>query len=234
MTSLALTPHKFVLPQHVTVATTSTRCAQCNFTSRAKVHTSFVETVTEQQAHEMRPDVQARIEASTKEVLQQNIESLERASFTLLNNDLPSHDTMPEGYSDDGCASGTVSGSYGQPERPGYIGRLNDPEQEGVNRAALLRMGCSEAQAKELAGREFSALPKWLRDRIKKRFKAPQSEPTKLRPAAGQLAFYLDPHRFRPMMVQVKGAPDQPVPLFLTKKHGLEKSIAMVREGRSN
>lgn len=85
-----------------------------------------------------------------------------------------------------------------------YTTRLADQTQVTTNAKILIQFGCTKAQAAEFASREFKSLPKWLRDRIKYSMKPKQQEPRKLKPQPGELAFYVNPHRFPPMQrVQV-------------------------------
>lgn len=65
-----------------------------------------------------------------------------------------------------------------------------------VYRAALIAIGLTPVEADTFAGRKYSALPAWLRKRIKATAKSKQAEPRKLRPAEGELAFYINRNRF--------------------------------------
>lgn len=173
MTSMKLTPHLFVLPQHVTKATTSTRCAACGFTNRAKVHTDFKLATKMLRETTQGLGVADVVEHVIAEAQQKAVESIE-----------PPAPPKP-------LASYVTAGKLSSDQEALVV----------VNRQMLETIGCSKAQVKELAGRQWSALPNWVRTQLKRRFaKAKQEEPRKLHPAAGELAFYINPSRFRPML----------------------------------
>jgi hypothetical protein len=66
-----------------------------------------------------------------------------------------------------------------------------------VNRQLLLTAGLTKSEADMFAARSYAALPAWLRRKLKAIAKPnTQDKPRKLRPAAGELAFYLNPERF--------------------------------------
>lgn len=70
-------------------------------------------------------------------------------------------------------------------------------QQATVNRDLLALAGCSKAQITEFAPRKFSALPAWLRRRLKDMsLPSHQFQPRKLAPKEGELAFYVDKYRF--------------------------------------
>lgn len=77
-----------------------------------------------------------------------------------------------------------------------YQPSIENVETVSLNRSALITLGCDPAQAEAFANRKFSALPKWLRTRIKAASREKQAEPRKLNPKAGELAFYISPSRF--------------------------------------
>jgi hypothetical protein len=79
-----------------------------------------------------------------------------------------------------------------------YAPTINKPEQIDVNRSLLILAGCTSAQADNFANRTYTALPAWVRKGLKRATVTnSQPEPRKLRPAAGELAFYINPQRFR-------------------------------------
>ena len=78
-----------------------------------------------------------------------------------------------------------------------YAPTIDNPATVARNRNALVELGCTPAQADAFADRKYAALPAWLRKRIKAASKTRQEEPRKLKPAAGELAFYVSPYRFR-------------------------------------
>lgn len=82
-----------------------------------------------------------------------------------------------------------------------YVGSLSNADIVMQNREILRGCGCSNAQIEEFSRREFKALPKWLRDKLKKiGTQASQSQKKKLNPSAGEFQFYVDSSRFRVLM----------------------------------
>lgn len=82
-----------------------------------------------------------------------------------------------------------------------YVGSLSNADMIVRNREVLRSCGCSDAQIEEFSRREFKALPKWLRDKLKKiGTQASQSQKKKLNPSAGEFQFYVDSSRFRILM----------------------------------
>lgn len=78
-----------------------------------------------------------------------------------------------------------------------YLPRISEKDTVETNRAALLAIGCTSDEARRFASVKYDALPKWLRNRIKTAtIQTRQNEPRKLKPAAGELAFYISPKRF--------------------------------------
>lgn len=90
-----------------------------------------------------------------------------------------------------------------------YFPLTSTPENIPAIRQALLALGCTPGQVAMFSNRKYSALPKWLRVKIKASLRQPQAEPRKLCPAAGELAFYVEPTRFPRM----KNPCDAPAPV---------------------
>jgi hypothetical protein len=82
-----------------------------------------------------------------------------------------------------------------------YQSVLTNESVISANRQLLKDCGCTDAQIKEFSNREFLALPKWLRNRLKfLGSEHHQSPKLKLSPKPGEYAFYLSPDRFPPQM----------------------------------
>ena len=77
-----------------------------------------------------------------------------------------------------------------------YAPVIETTETVTVNRAALIAIGLSPREADTFADRKYSALPAWLRKRIKATAEPKQDEPRKLNPKAGELAFYINKYAF--------------------------------------
>ncbi len=69
-----------------------------------------------------------------------------------------------------------------------------------ANRQLLLDAGFSKDEANLFAARNYAALPAWVRTRLKAiAHPDTRQEARKLKPAAGELAFYLNPQKFPSM-----------------------------------
>lgn len=77
-----------------------------------------------------------------------------------------------------------------------YQPQLKDEALAVPNTAALIAIGLSRGEAERFATLPYAALPKWVRTKIKRALTHNQPEPRKIKPAAGELAFYISPDRF--------------------------------------
>ena len=74
-----------------------------------------------------------------------------------------------------------------------YERRVLGKELIANNRKLLASVGCTQAQVDSLCDRHFSALPKWVRNRLKRSaYGSGQNAPIKLDPRNGERAFYVD------------------------------------------